>query len=117
MEPDGRLCGSPPGAAARIEAVADLSVEILREIRDEIRRTNERLDATNERLDDQTNRLDSRLDGLQQRQCEMEIRLATELVAVAGAVHELKDAVLADRKLRDQVADHEARLRALETIG
>lgn len=104
--------------------MADLSIEILREIRDEIRRTNERLDATNARLDatnerlgTQTDRLDSRLDGLQQRQSEMESRLATELVAVAGAVHELKDAVFADRKLREQVADHEARLRALETAG
>ena len=97
--------------------MADLSVEILREIRDEIRLTNERLHLTNERLDRQTNRLHSRLDGLQQRQSEMESRLATELVAVVGAVRELKDAVLEDRRLRDQVADHATRLRTLETPG
>lgn len=95
--------------------MADLSLEVLREIRDEIRQTNERLDATNGRLDSQTDRLDSRLDALERRQSETEIRLPAELVAVVGAVRELKDAVLEDRALRQQVADHESRARALET--
>jgi hypothetical protein len=45
----------------RDERVANLTVEILREIRDEAKKTNTRLDQTNARLD-QTN---VRLDGLQ----------------------------------------------------
>lgn len=42
----------------------NLTLEILRQIRDEARATNERLDATNERLDATTERLDARLDNL-----------------------------------------------------
>ena len=38
---------------------ADLTMMILREIRDEIRKTNERLDSTNERLDGMTHRADA----------------------------------------------------------
>jgi len=51
----------------------DLNTEILIQIRDEIRRTSERLQA------------------IEKRQTESEIRLATELVAVAGAVHEVRE--------------------------
>lgn len=57
----------------------DLNTEILIQIRDEIRRTNERLQA------------------IEKRQTESEIRLATELVAVAGAVHEVKELLAKDR--------------------
>ena len=74
----------------------DLTTEILIQIRDEIRKTNERLDSTNERLDSTNERLDStneRLERLEARQTETELRLATELVAVASAVRELKDAL------------------------
>ena len=76
----------------------DLTIEILKGIRDEVRgvreevhdlraEMNERIDRTNERLD-QTN---ERLDGLRDRQTATEVRLATELVGVAGAVREVRD--------------------------
>lgn len=58
----------------------DLTTEVLIQIRDEIKRTNERLERTNERLE-----------RIEKRQTESEVRLATELVAVAGAVHELRE--------------------------
>lgn len=104
--------------------MADLSVEILREIRDEVRATNGRLDQTNGRLDQTNERLDQanerldqaneRLGRLERRQVETEVRLATELTSVVGAIRDLKDAVVADRELRRDIADHEQRIRRLE---
>ncbi len=88
------------------EDVANLTVSILREIRDEVRKTNQRLDQPNERLD-QTN---ERLERLEKRQTETEVRLATELVAVASAVGELTELLRQDRALRQRVDDHERRI-------
>src|SRR5512139_1202970 len=112
--------------------MADLTIEVLKEIRNEVRatnqrldqtigqlgRTNERLDQTVERLDQTVERLDQtveRLDRLERRQVETEVRLATELTSVVGAIRDLKDAVLADRDLRRDIADHESRIRRLES--
>jgi chromosome segregation ATPase len=81
----------------------DLTIEILKSIRDEVRSTNSRLDTTN-----------SRLEGLERRVTETEVRLATELEAVAGAVRELRDSFREDRAVRDRVDDHERRLAAIE---
>lgn len=90
----------------------ELTVKILGQIRDELRATRSdltsRLDQTNERLD-QTN---ERLERLERRQIETEVRLSTELVA--SAITDLSKVLAVDRKLRTQVADHEARLKALE---
>ena len=77
--------------------------KVLIEIRDEARKTNERLEGTN-----------SRLDRLERRQVEAEVRISTELVAVAGAVREMRDAFLEDRRLAAQVGDHERRISVLE---
>ncbi|MBX3273446.1 MAG: hypothetical protein KF729_24495 [Sandaracinaceae bacterium] len=90
--------------------MTDLSVEILKQIPDELKQTHARLEQTNARLD-QTN---DRLGRLEQRQTATELRLSTELVAVVSAVHELRDVILEDRKLRATVDDHEHRIRALE---
>ncbi|HEY1691485.1 MAG TPA: hypothetical protein VGG39_04965 [Polyangiaceae bacterium] len=51
----------------------DLTIEILKGIREEAHKTNERLD------------------DLRDRQTATEVRLATELVGVAGAVREVRD--------------------------
>ncbi len=95
--------------------MADLTTEVLVEIRDEIRTMRSELggkiDQTNARLD-QTN---ARLDRLERRQGESDIRVATELVAVVGAVNDLREAILEDRQLRSTVLDHEMRIRALES--
>jgi chromosome segregation ATPase len=109
--------------------VTDLAVEILKQIRDEVKQTNERLDATrtelsgrldatrtdlSSRLDATRTELSGRLERLERRQTETEVRLATELVAVATAVRDLRDVLLEDRKLRETVASHETRIAALE---
>jgi len=95
--------------------MADLSTQILIEIRDEIRTTRTdlsgRIDQTNARLD----RLDTRLDRVERRQVDTEIRLSTEVVALTGVVRDLCDTLLEDRQLRQTVNDHELRLRTLET--
>ncbi len=116
-----------------------LTIEILRDIRDEIRGTNARIDATNARLDGTNARLDAtndhldalggrvdvlggkvdvtngRIERLERRQTDMEIRLSTEIVAVVGAVNEVRDLLREDRHLRARVDDHERRLAAVET--
>ncbi len=88
----------------------DATVVILREIRTEVGKTNERLDQTNERLD-QTN---ERLGRLERRQADSEIRLATEIVAVVRAVNEVRDVLRAGFDLREQVESHEHRIIRLE---
>src|SRR5687768_573240 len=94
--------------------MADLTTEILVEIRDELRTTrrdvNERIEQTNIRLDHTIERLDR----VERRQTESEVRISTEIVAVVGAINQLRDAVLEDRELRNSVMDHERRITALE---
>jgi hypothetical protein len=48
------------------------------------------------------------------RQTEAEVRLATEVVGVAGAVREVRDLLREDRALRNRVDDHERRIVAIE---
>jgi len=63
------------------------TLQVLREIRDQLRDTNARIDGTNQRLE----RPEGGVEALQRRQSESEVRLATELVAVAKAVQEVRD--------------------------
>lgn len=88
----------------------NLVITVLREIRDEARKTNTRLDETVDRLDQTVERLDR----LERRQVQMEVRLSTELVAVSGAIHEVRDLLRDDRVTRATVLDHETRISALE---
>jgi chromosome segregation ATPase len=94
--------------------MSDIMIKVLQEIRDELKGTRQdligRIDQTNSRLDE----ANERLDRVERRQTESEVRLATELTAVVGAIDELKDVLIEDRKLRTAVADHEVRLKVLE---
>lgn len=90
--------------------MAELTTQILLDIRDAIRGTNERVDQTNARLDHAVERLDR----LERRQVDAEIRISTELVALAGAVRDFHDDFVAERPSHAVLADHEQRLRALE---
>jgi chromosome segregation ATPase len=100
---------------------ADITVQILREIRDGVHQTNARLAQTNARLDETNARLDQARDEtgvrfaqVERRLVETEIRLATEVVAVAAAIHEVRDELREDRRLRARVDDHERRIGVLE---
>lgn len=105
----------------------DLTLEILKDIRSELRSTNTRLDQANARLDqtntrlDQTNaildqanaRLDTmngrlaetenKLDALGRRVVESEIRTATAITELAGSVQDLTRMLRAQHDLRPRV--------------
>jgi lipase chaperone LimK len=81
----------------------DLTIEILMGIREETHRTNEQLAEVRTELGE-----------LRNRQTATEVRLATELVGVAGAVREVRDLLREDRALRGKVEDHERRIAAIE---
>jgi chromosome segregation ATPase len=95
----------------------DLTVEILKGIRDEVRGVRDEVggvrDAVQE-VRDEVRDTNARLGRLERRQSETEVRLSTEIVAVVSAVHELRDVLAEDRELRSQVTDHERRLAAVE---
>jgi hypothetical protein len=104
----------------------DLTIVILREIREEIVQTrveivqtrtelSARIDETNARLGGRVDETNTRLDRLERRQANSEIRIATELVAVAEAVREVRDELRQDRVLRTRVDDHERRITTLES--
>jgi uncharacterized coiled-coil DUF342 family protein len=97
----------------------DLTVQILREIRDAVRETNVRVDQTNARLDQTNARLDQTNTGLGEvrdelgrRIVESELRTSTALAELVGAVQGVRD-LLRDRlDLRDRVdrCEHEIEL-------
>src|SRR5438105_8530697 len=89
----------------------DATLVVLREIRDELKKTNTRLDQTNMRLDHTNERLDSmdgRLGALERYLPEMEIRFSTAMVGYVGAVNAARDH---DQKWRGEI---EKRLAELE---
>lgn len=95
----------------------DITIGVLRDIRSELQglrssatQTNEALAKTNEGLA----KTNEALAALERRQTASEIRLATEIIAVAGAVRDLRDVLVEDRQLRAQVVDHEQRIGRLE---
>ncbi|MBI4816506.1 MAG: hypothetical protein HY791_09610 [Deltaproteobacteria bacterium] len=71
----------------------DLTMEILRQIRAEIRATSDELRAevrvTNQRLDQTNERLDAMREELSRRIVESEIRTATAITTLAGTVQEM----------------------------
>jgi hypothetical protein len=92
----------------------NLTLEVLKEIRDEGKQTNVRLEQTNARLDrlrdetsakiNETNvRLDQLRDELARRIVESEMRTATAITALAGNVGELVTFLKQDRDLRPRV--------------
>ena len=99
----------------------NLTVEILKQIRDEMRQTrqdlSQRIDRTNVELTSlrgEVHALRENVDGLEKRQTTTETRLASELIAVVGAVRDLREVLLEDRRLREMVTDHERRLAVVE---
>jgi hypothetical protein len=99
----------------------DLTIEILKGIRDEVRATNIRVDGlrdelrgTNDRVDGTNLRIDALREETARRFNESETRMSSELLAVAGAVREVRDLLRDDRQVRGQVIDHERRLSAIE---
>lgn len=99
--------------------MADLTTQILVEIRDEIRSTKEELRSelrsTKEELSSRIDQTNSRLDRLERRQVEGELRLGTAIATLTGVMSDLRDKLVEDHTVRNVVVDHERRLAALET--
>jgi hypothetical protein len=109
--------------------MADLTTQILIEIRDEIRSTrtelSERIDQTNFRLDQANVRLDQtnasldetivRMDRVERRQVESELRLSTEITTLTGVMRDLQEMLRESHGVHDVIFDHERRLSALES--
>lgn len=104
---------------------ADLTLEILKQIRDNVAETNVRIDTLGDRLDARIDHLGDRLDAridkldgtvrqLADRQTESELRLATEIVALSHAVGGVRDLLREHLDERKRVDDHERRIRELE---
>ena len=102
----------------------DLTIEILKDIRDEIRGTNARIDDTNSRVDslredtnarfDETN---TRLARLERRQIDADMRVATLLTSVANSIDDVRVMFREDRAVRGRVDDLDRRVGALERRG
>ncbi len=98
----------------------NLTVEILKDIRDAVRETNVRVDQVTARLDQVTARLDktdvateTRFDQLGRRLVEFELRTATALTEVAGSVREMTSVLRAQGDLRPRVEKCEHAIAAL----
>ncbi len=115
---------------------------VLREIRDEVRATNQRLDQTNQRLDQTNSRLDgtnSRLESLEGRveflehrvsegferltdrmnaidhsRVESEMRIATAVLELTESNRQIRDLLANKLDDHDMVMEHEGRIRVLE---
>lgn len=67
----------------------DLTLEVLKSIRDEVRQTNARLDQANGRLDQTNERLEVLREELSRRIVESEVRTSTAIADLAGTVREM----------------------------
>lgn len=103
----------PPDRRLRMEPT-DLSIEILKGIREEGRRTNERLDETNSRLDETNSRLDALRDELSRRIVESEVRTATAITELAGTVREMTSFLKQTNDLRPRVEQCEDDIRTIK---
>ena len=81
----------------------NVGVRILKQIRDEVRRTNEQLVATNERIDATNERLDAMHAGLSQRIVESELRTATAITELAATVRDMTSVLRAQNDLRPRL--------------
>jgi predicted nucleic acid-binding Zn-ribbon protein len=89
------------GKLATVATRESPTLNVLREIRDEVKANRAEIQETNvrlgrleagvEQLDASVERLGQRVESLEHRQVETEMRLATELIAVTHAVEGVKD--------------------------
>lgn len=96
----------------------DLTIEILKSIRDEAKATNVRLDSLEASLGTRIDLTNSRLDNLDnslgRRIVESEVRTATAITALAGTVRELTDLLRSQYDLRPRVDKCELEIARLK---
>lgn len=99
----------------------DLTLEVLKQIRDDGKRNGERIDETNARLNETnacinvTNaRLESLRDDLGRRIVESELRTATAITELSGSVRDLITVIKEDRDLRGRMERAEKDIASLK---
>lgn len=92
----------------------DLTVEVLKQIRDEVVGLRGELRETRTALSDRIDQTNEKVDALTRLHTETEIRLATELIAVSQAVTSVREVLREKLDDRPRIEDHERRLAALE---
>lgn len=100
---------------------SDLTVEILKQIRDEVKQvrdevkqTNVRLDQVNGSLEQTRVELGARIDETNARLVESEIRTATAITALAGSVQEMTAVLRQGHDLRPRVERCESEIAAIK---
>ena len=96
----------------------DLTIQILTDIRDEIRSTNNRIDQTNVELrstrEELRTELRTGLERVEKRVVESEIRLATGITEMSGTLRDVRDMLAGQLDLRDRVERCEADIADLK---
>ena len=92
----------------------DLTLEVLKAIRDEVRHTNGQIEQTNARLDQTNGRLDSLREELSRRIVESEVRTSTAITDLAGTVREMTALLRNLVDLRPRVERCEQEIDALK---
>ncbi len=92
----------------------DLTIEILKRIREEGRLTKERVSETNQRPDQTNQPLDDLREELSRRIVEPEIRTATALTALSGDVRELTSFLRQMQDLRPRVEQCEGAIADIQ---
>lgn len=92
----------------------NLTLEVLKEIRDEGKRNGVRIDETNARLNETNARLESLRDDLGRRIVESEMRTATAITELSGSVRDLITVIKEDRDLRGRMERAERDIASLK---
>jgi hypothetical protein len=92
----------------------NLTLEVLKQIRDDGKRNGERIDETNARLNETNVRLESLRDDLGRRIVESELRTATAITELSGSVRELISVIKEDRDLRGRMERAEKDIASLK---
>ena len=98
-------------------ATKDLTLEVLKSIRDEIRQTNTRLESMDVRLGSMDSRLESvegGLKNLERRLVDSELRIATAMADLAGTVREVTVLLKNQHDLRPRVEQCERDILVLK---
>ena len=81
----------------------DITIEILRGIRDEVKQTNTRIDLLHDEVKETNTRIDSMRDELSHRIVASEVRTATAIADLAYATREMTDVLRSQHDLRPRL--------------
>ena len=92
----------------------DVTLQVLIDIREEIRGTNKRVDGLQEEVKQTNQRIDNLRGELSQRITHSEIRVATAITDLHGSINDVKTMLGEQLELRDRVANCERDIAELK---